>query len=235
MKLSKFLMATAILFIGALIMAASGNALAGLIAMPVTSYAFQSVTGISLFDSHGLAMATLAAIPRTPQQTVNPGGGRRLFLIATDQITGEWPKRADILGGEVTTAPTLVTGTPAATFIEVSISDNSLKLDEALKGATGYQSWEQGLELKVAGYTKEQVAAIEKLLNTDVVAVVILTDGVRVVLGTSLMGLQFEITHTTGAKGGDRREWTLKAKNDGYQFGYVPLGAALAIPGVTLV
>ncbi|MVM37276.1 hypothetical protein GO730_05875 [Spirosoma sp. HMF3257] len=158
-----------------------------------------------------------------------------MFLSPTDNFTGEWPKRADITAGEITVVPTMVTGPPAGTFIEVAISDNSLKLDEALKGATGYQSWEQGLELKVAGYTKEQCAAIEKLLNVDVVAVVILTDGLRVVMGTSLMGLQFEIVHTTGAKGGDRREWTLKAKNDGYQFGYIPLGAALAIPGVTLV
>lgn len=235
MKLTKFLMATVILLIGALTIAATDNALAGLVSMPVASYAFQHVTGVRLFDSHGLALATLAAIPRTPQQTVNPGGGRRLFLCPTDNFTGEWPKRADITAGEVTVVPTMVTGPPAGTFIEVAISDNSLKLDEALKGATGYQSWEQGLELKVAGYTKEQCAAIEKLLNVDVVAVVILTDGLRVVLGTSLMGLQFEIVHTTGAKGGDRREWTLKAKNDGYQFGYVPLGAALAIPGVTLV
>ncbi|QMW04087.1 hypothetical protein [Spirosoma foliorum] len=235
MKFTKFLMASAMLIFATVIIATTDNVLAGLISMPVTSYAFWSVTGVRLFDSHGLAMATLAAIPRTPQQTVNPGGARRLFLCPTDQFTGEWPKRADITAGEVTVVPVLVTGPPAGTFIEVAISDNSLKLDEGLKGATGYQSWEQGLELKVAGYTKEQVAAIEKLLNVEVVAVAILTDGLRVVMGTSLMGLQFEIVHTTGAKGSDRREWTLKAKNDGYQFGYIPLGAALAIPGVTLV
>ncbi|MVM37275.1 hypothetical protein GO730_05870 [Spirosoma sp. HMF3257] len=65
MKLTKFLMATVILFAGALTIAATDNALACLVAMPVTSYAFQRVTGFRLFDSHGLALATLAAIPRT--------------------------------------------------------------------------------------------------------------------------------------------------------------------------
>ena len=234
MKLLKILMSLVLVFIGALVVTETGNVLAGVVTMPLASYVVTATTGVSLFDSHGMAVATLAALNRTPQQTVNPGGGRRLFLIPTDQFTAEWPKRADILAGECTVVPALVVGPPVGTFVEVQVSDNSLKVDEALKGPTGYQSWEQSMEVKVAGYTKDQVAAVEKLINTEVVAVVILTDGLRVVLGTSLMGLQFEVTHTSGAKGSDRREWTMKAKNDGYMFGYVPLGAALAIPGVTL-
>ncbi|OIN55495.1 hypothetical protein BLX24_30060 [Arsenicibacter rosenii] len=116
--------------------------------------------------------------------------------------------------------------------MEASISDNSLKLDEALKGATGYQSWEQMLELKIAGHTKEQCAAIDKLLNSEVVAVARSNDGKRIVLGSSYLGLQFEITHTTGAKGSDRREWTLKAKQDGYMFGYCLLADSVTLPGV---
>ena len=235
MKIFKVLASLAVVFLAALVATETGSLLAGVATMPVAVYGFEKATGTPLFDNHGLALATLAAINRTPQQTVNPGGGRRLFLCPTDQFTAEWPKRADITAGELTAVPAMVTGPPVGTFIEVQVSDNSLKIDEALKGPTGYQSWEQMLEVKVAGYNKEQCAAIEKLINTEVVAVVILTDGLRVVLGTSLMGLQFEVTHTSGAKGGDRREWTLKAKNDGYMFGYVPIGAALAIPGVTLV
>lgn len=235
MKIFKILMSLAMIFMAALVATETGSALAGVATMPVAAYAFELATGTPLFDNHGLALATLAAINRTPQQTVNPGGGRRLFLCPTDQFTAEWPKRADITAGELTGVPAMVVGPPVGTFIEVQVSDNSLKADEALKGPTGYQSWEQMLEVKIAGFGKEQCAAIEKLINTEVVAVVILTDGQRIVLGTSLMGLQFEVTHTTGAKGGDRREWTLKAKNDGYMFGYVPIGAALAIPGVTLV
>ncbi|WP_020603121.1 hypothetical protein [Spirosoma spitsbergense] len=234
MKFAKILMSFLVVAIGAFVATETGSVLAGVVAMPLSSQVFTAATGISLFDSHGLALATLAAIPRTPQQTVNPGGGRKLFLCPTDQFTAEWPKRADILAGELAVAPAMVVGPPVGTFTEVQVSDNSLKADEALKGSTGYQSWEQMLEVKVAGFNKDQVAAIEKLINTEVVAVVILTDGQRIVLGTTLMGLQFEVVHTTGAKGGDRREWTLKAKNDGYMFGYVPIGAALAIPGVSL-
>lgn len=233
MKFAKILMSMVVLAVGTLVMAHTGSVLAGVATMPLATLALEKATGVTLFDGTGLAMATLAVIPRTPQQVVNPGGGRRLFLIPTDQITSEWPKLADIVDGESAVAPTLVAGTPAPTFTECQVSDNSLKVDEALKGATGYQSWEQMLEVKIAGFTKAQVAAIQKLLNTEVVAVVVLTDGQRIIVGSSFMGLQFEITHTTGSKGGDRREWSLKAKNDGYQFGYVPVAAALAIPGVS--
>jgi hypothetical protein len=52
------------------------------------------------------------------------------------------------------------------------------------------------------------------------------------VLGTSLSGLTFEVMHTTGSKGGDRREWTLKAKQDGYMFGGTPIADTVALPGV---
>lgn len=212
---------------------ATNNVLAGVVAMPLATAGFQAVTGLSLFEPTTAAYATLAAIPRTPQQTINPGGARRLFLIATDQFAAEYPKRSLITDGQITAAPTFITGTPAPAFVEVQVSDNSLKLDGSLKGSTGYQSWEQSLEVKIAGYTKEQCAAIDKLINTEVVAAVVMNDGQRVIAGSSFMGLQFEVMHTTGAKGSDRREWTLKAKQDGYMFNYMPVADSIAIPGVS--
>ncbi|GAB4050445.1 hypothetical protein [Spirosoma litoris] len=233
MKIAKILMSLALVFIGALVATETGNVVAGVVSMPLASYVVTATTGVSLFDSHGMAVATLAAIPRTAQQVANPGGGRRLFLIPTDQFTAEWPKRADIVDGESAVAPTLATGAPAPTFIEVQVSDNSLKIDQSLKGPTGYQSWEQSLDVKIAGFGKAQVAAIDKLLNTECVAVVVLTDGKRVVVGSSFLGIQFEIAHTSGAKGSDRREWTLKAKQDGYMFGYVPLADTVTLAGVS--
>ena len=235
MKLSGFysiLVGLILLLIGSSVAVATDNVVAGLVSIPVVSAGFQFATGYQLFDYKVAAFTALAAIPRTKQQTINPGGGRRLFLIATDNFAAEWPKKSEIVEGEITEAPTLLAGPPAPTFVEVQVSDNSLKLDGALKGATGYQSWEQSLEVKIAGYTKEQCAAIEKLINTEVVAVSILNDGVRTVSGTSFLGLQFEVTHTTGAKGSDRREWTLKAKNDGYMHNYLPLAEEITIPGV---
>ncbi|MCX6216556.1 hypothetical protein [Spirosoma sp.] len=222
----------ALLLIGSLVAVSTGNVLAGLVSIPAVSLGVTYATGVQLFDLNQVAFTTLASIPRTKQQTINPGGGRKLFLMATDNFAEEWPKKADIVDGEITAAPSFVTGGTAPVFVEVQVSDNSLKQDGALKGASGYQSWEQSLEVKIAGFTKEQCDAIEKLINTEVVAVCILNDGVRTVSGTSLLGLQFEITHTTGAKGSDRREWTLKAKQDGFMHNYMPIADTVTIPGV---
>ncbi|GAB3790147.1 hypothetical protein GCM10028818_59840 [Spirosoma horti] len=226
-----------LLFIGSAVAVETDSVLFGVASIPAVSMGFTHVTGVQLFDTKAIAFVTLAAIPRTKQQTINPGGGRRLFLIATDNFSAEWPKKTEIVEGEITVAPTLVAApanSPATAFIEVQVSDNSLKLDGALKGATGYQSWEQSLEVKIAGYNKEQCAAIEKLINTEVVAASILNDGVITISGTSFLGLQFEVTHTTGAKGSDRREWTLKAKNDGYMHNYMPLKDDVTLPGVSV-
>lgn len=232
------IMGFAPVLVGALVAQATGNVLAGIVSIPAIAYGVQMVTGMPLFSADGLALGALATIKRPAQGVANPGGGRRLFLIGVDGFTADWPKNADITDGEITVVPPLAAAqvgppaVPAATFVEVDVSDNSLKIDESMKGPVGYQSWEQSIEVKVAGYNKAQVAAIEKLLNQEVVALVVQADGTRVIVGTSAIGQQFEITHTSGAKGSDRREWTLKSKQDGYMHGYLPLATALAVPGI---
>lgn len=222
----------ALLLLGAVVAQATDNVLLGVASMPVAGYVWQTATGLSVVSGESAFYMVLAAIPKTAQGAPNPGGIRKIFLIATDQITGEWPKRSLIEEGELDTAPTLASGTPSPTFVEAAISDNSGKADSSLKGAVGYQSWEHGLELKIAGFTKVQCAAIEKLLNTEVIAVCLLNDGTRVVYGSSYTGLNFEIMHTTGAKGSDRKEWTCKAKQDGYMHGGVILADSVTLPGV---
>ncbi|KAB7728003.1 hypothetical protein F5984_19810 [Rudanella paleaurantiibacter] len=231
--------ALALVLMGALVAMATGNELAGIATIPAVSYGLQYVTGYSLFSAEGgLAFGALSPIKRPKQGVANPGGGRRLFLIGVDQITADWPLESQVVDGEITAPPTLAAAqvgppaVPAGAFVEVDVSDNSLKLDQSMKGSVGYQSWEQSIEVKIAGYTKEQVAAVEKLLNQEVVAVVIQADGTRVVVGTVAIGQQFEVMHTTGAKGSDRREWTLKSKQDGYMHGYLPLAANVIIAGI---
>ena len=234
----KYLAAFGLVMIGAMVAHASQNVLLGVAAIPAASYAVQTATGYSLFTGEGLAFGALVGIKRPGQGKANPGGGRRLFVVNVDGLTTDWPKEADIVNGEIITAPPLaaaVVGPPsvaAAAFVEFDVSDNSLKLDEAMKGAVGYQSWEQGMEVKVAGFSKDQVGAVEKLLNQEVIQVVVQADGTRVVVGTTAIGQQFEVMHTTGAKGGDRREWTLKSKQDGYMHGYLPLASSVVIPGL---
>ncbi|WP_375445731.1 hypothetical protein [uncultured Fibrella sp.] len=238
MKYFKVLMGVALVLLASLVVQATGNVLLGVATIPAVTYLVQVTAGFSLFSADKLVLGSLISIKRPGQGQPNPGGGRRLFLVPINELTAEWPKRADIIAGELTVAPPLqvaAAGPPAITagaFVEVDVSDASLKIDQALKGASGYQSWEQSVEVKIAGFNAAQCAGIDKLLNQEVVAVVLSNDGTRIVVGSSFNGLQFEITNTSGAKGSDRREWSLKAKQDGYMFGYQPIATSVVIPGI---
>lgn len=207
--------------------ATKGNLLFSLLSIPVAAYAFQTYTGIS-FDSQS-GLCTLAAIPKVACGTPNPGGLQKLYLISSDKVIGSYPKTADVTDGEITVAPTLEVG---ASFIEVGITSKTTKFDANLKGTSRHQIWEHMFECKVAGYTKEQCAAIEKLLNGDVMAVGIYNDGIRSLIGSSYLGLEIEVSHTSGAAGADRREWTIKGKNDGYIMGATPVASTVTLPGL---
>lgn len=207
--------------------ASEGNILFSLLSIPLASYAWQTYTGISFDIQSGLC--TLAAIPKAACGTPNPGGLAKLYLISADKVTGAYPKTADVTAGEITVAPTLAEG---ATFIEVGITSKTAKFDANLKGTSLHQIWEHMFECKVAGYTKEQCAAIEKLLNGDVIAIGIYNDGIRSLIGSSYLGLEIEVSHTSGAAGADRREWTIKGKNDGYIMGATPIAASVTLPGL---
>ncbi len=174
------------------------------------SYVMQSVFGIQINSLEGFSTMVLAHIRTTSAGTPNPGGGRKLWIIAKDQFTADWGHIA--VAGEITAAPTLAA---QAGFVELEVADNSLKLDQALKGSAGYQAFETAFEVKIAGDYKEQTVAVEKLINTEVIAVIELNDLQRKTVGSTIFPLTFEITHTTGAKGSDQRGWTFKAKQDG--------------------
>lgn len=217
------------LFAGAFAFAFTGNVIAGMAATSLFMHVAVYITGYQ-FDASQFVLSTLVSIPATAPGVGNPGGGRKLYLAAVEAFTQEYPLSEDILEGEVITAPTLTAG---ETFIEVAISDNSLKIDHQLTGPAGYQSYEHMLEVKIAGYNKIQTAAIEKLLNRQVVAVAVLNDGQRVMVGTNYLGLDLEIVHTTDARGTGRREWTIKGKQSGYMWGVLPLKDTVVIPGMT--
>lgn len=208
-NLISVLIVIASLCVGALALFSSGNIPFAFLAVFATSYVFQSVTGIA-FRSVGSFTMVLAGIKTTASGTPNPGGGRKVWIIAKNQFTSDWG-HVDV-AGEITAVPALVA---LAGWVELEVADNSLKLDQALKGAAGYQAFETGFELKIAGDYKEQTVAVTKLINTEVVAVIQLNDLQRKTVGSTIFPLTFEISHTTGAKGNDQRGWSLKAKQDG--------------------
>lgn len=187
----------------------TGNIIAFAIATYLTSFALQALTSIS-FESALPTLLVLVPIKKTASGTPNPGGGRKVWIAPVDIFTAEWGNTG--VAGKISTAPTMVVDSG---FVELEVSDNSLKLDQALKGPVGYQAFETSFELKIAGDYADQTVAIEKLINTEVVAVFQMNDLQRKTVGSTIFPLTFEITHTTGAKGSDQRGWTLKAKQDG--------------------
>lgn len=195
--------------VGGFAFAESNNFLLSFLFSFGASTTLQYATGIHL-QSISYTTMVLAPIRTTAAGTPNPGGGRKLWLIAKDQFDADWGHEA--VEGEITAQPDLVAN---SVFVELEVADNSLKLDQSLKGPVGYQAFETAFEVKVAGDYKAQTVAVEKLINTEVVAVIQLNDLQRKSVGSTIFPLTFEISHTTGAKGSDQRGWTFKAKQDG--------------------
>ncbi|MCK8493788.1 hypothetical protein M0L20_18120 [Spirosoma sp. RP8] len=149
MKFFKVFLGLALFAIAGLVAEQTGNVLAGIASIPLLTYGFESFTGLSLLSGPLALYGALSPIKRPAQGEANPGGGRKLWLIGVDSIVGEWPKKGDIVDGEIINPPVLAA---SAVFIEVAVSDNSLKIDQNMKGSSGYQSWEQMIEVKIAGF-----------------------------------------------------------------------------------
>jgi hypothetical protein len=212
--------------LGTLAFSFTGNFIAGFAAASLTMHAYVYITGFQ-YDSSMFVLSTLVSIPASAPGKGNPGGGRKLYLAPVETITGIYPVESNIVNGELIAGPAFETG---EAFVEVAISDKSLKIDQQQTGTVGYQSYQHMLEVKIAGYGKEQVNAISKLLNRSVVAMVVLNDGQRVLLGTNYLGLDLEIVHTTEAGGAGRREWTIKGQQTGYMHGYLPIADSAIVP-----
>ncbi len=156
-------------------------------------------------------MCVLTHLKKTGCGTANPGGGRNVWIAPLDGFVGDWGHIEDATG-KVVADPVMKAGYK---WVELEVSEKSLKLMQNLKGGAGYQSWETAFELKVAGMSPEQRLAVESFVNTEVVAVVRMNDLQKVIVGNTIFPLEFEIAHDSGAKGSDPRGYTLKAKNDG--------------------
>jgi len=171
----------------------------------------------------------LVNLPRSECQKPNPGGNRKFYVAACEDFTAEWPKEADVddTTGLVTVAPPLAVG---KFFAEIEFTDNTAKADYAKEGDEGHQSYKHMAECKLSGYNGKQYLALKKFLNMRFVLVSKHGDKSMVVYGTSEDGLSMKETHTTGVKGNDKREFTLKMEQDGLDLAPPILGAAITVP-----
>lgn len=173
------------------------------------------------------AGATLATLSRKERGVANLGGIRQIILFAEGDFTAEWPKTSDVATGTLSVAPPLTAGTFG---VVLTMDLNTGRLKSARKGEIGYQNVDVDGEMKFAGYSAAQAAALDKTLNQGGVAICIYKDGTRVVAGTNLEPLMFEDSTDSGAKADDKLQIDLKFKGSGYAFHPPVLAASVVIP-----
>lgn len=213
------------LILGAAIFAHTGNVLAFGLTSFTSSYLLFNVTGITISGTLPSLFCVLTHIKKGACGIGNPGGVAKVWIISKDQIEGDWGYVA--VAGIIAAAPTLIEDSDG--FFEVEVTDKKAQANQSLRGASGYSSFEKGLEIKTHGDTAAQTVAIEKLINAEVIAVYQMNDGVKKVLGSTLFPVTLEATHGTG-EGGGERGWTISFKSMGDTAPNYFLGNAVTLP-----
>lgn len=198
------------LFAGGFVFAGTGNIIAGAAATYAASEVIQFFTGPLSVQGLPSALCVLAAIKESGCAIPNPGGINKIWVAPKDQFDGEWG--IVNTAGEITTNPVMKEGFVG--FTEIGITDKKAKANQSLKGATGYQTFEKGLESKIAGDTVAQTLAISKFINTEVICVYQMNDGQRKIAGNTYFPLTFEADSDTAENGGER-SWVIRLKSAG--------------------
>lgn len=165
----------------------------------------------------------------TARGNSNLGGIARMVAFAESDFTvgTGWPKRSDVVAGEVATAPPLGAGVTGA---ELSFDHGSCRVKSSKKGPLGYQSHEHEVEAKFAGVSKTQMEAAELFFNEGGVIVAYYKNGSRRVYGASWNPLVIEESDDSGAKGGDMNAISFKAKASDLNFHAPFLATTVVLP-----
>jgi hypothetical protein len=179
----------------------------------------------------GMATVSLANLNGSSYQKPNPGGTRTLLLALSKDISGVWPKSANIVGGELTTGPTMKTDKKWA---EYEFPDGTFNLSDDGSGDPGFQSFKHTVEFMIAGFAKDIQVEIMKHLNAGSVIIGELNDGQYFVAGSSDNPIFIKPSGTSGKKGNDKRGYTMKGEQDGFMWPLTPLSTSVATALVLL-
>ena len=171
------------------------------------------------------AVVNFANLDGQSYQEANPGGLRKVYMIASRLITGIWPNKTVITAGEITALPTLVATNKFAVY---DFPDGKASVDSDQSGEPGFQSYKHSAELMIAGFSKGLQAEMQKHLNAGTVMVVEMNDGQLVVIGASDNPIFFKKSFKGGKKGNDPRGFTLKGEQDGFMWDLLPLSSTIA-------
>ncbi|MEA5257193.1 hypothetical protein VB264_05300 [Arcicella aquatica] len=228
----KNLVVSFIFLLAGLVLGASvletGNVFQGLLAVGAVTSALGQVTG-SVLPAEMFFCVSLTTVPKSPCNKVNPGGNKKWLVCATEDFSRAWPEEADV----DTTTGAIITPIPlkvGKAFAEIEFTDNTAKADYAKEGESGHESYKHMAEAKISGYNSTQWLALRKFLNMRFVLIVKHGDKNMVVYSHSEDGFALKESHTTGLKGSDKREFTIKMDQDGLAMAPPILGAAVNVP-----
>ncbi len=157
-------------------------------------------------------------------QAPNPGGYRKVLIILSRMIQGNWPNKASIANGEITALP-MLRGTNK--FAEYTFPDGSASADFDGNGDPSFQSFKHGMELMTAGFSKMLVSEIQKHLNAGSVVIMEMNDSQYVVVGSSDNPVFLKPSFKGGKKGSDKRGTTFKGEVDGMMWPLLPIAETL--------
>lgn len=219
----------AILMIGAVTLALSGNVLLAVGAMSVVAAAISSFLGVNIWHVEGLACTALVGLKRKCQSPTM-GGAKRLYIVLTEDLVSEFLTydMAKTTGEFAGPIPLVAT----KKFIEIEAWYDSTKFDTEMKIGAGFT---QSIEFKVIGYDKDIVKVMSLLYEAPVNVVVQGNDDKLYWLGQKYIPMMFESKGVLPEKGTARKEVTFTAKQDGMQVPVFPLDAALTIEAAPLV
>jgi hypothetical protein len=168
------------------------------------------------------AVLNFAALDATSHQIGNPGGTRTLLAILAKSIIGVWPKKADIVGGEIVNSPATLNN---AKFAKYDCPDGTVEIMSEKQGDPGFQSYKHAIEFMFSGYSKEIQVELSKYMNAGAVFVLEQNDGSYCVAGSSDNPIFVKQSFKGGKKGSDKRGFTMKGDQDGFIWDLLPLGA----------
>ncbi|MBO9640167.1 MAG: hypothetical protein J7576_18500 [Siphonobacter aquaeclarae] len=173
----------------------------------------------------GMAVVSLANLDGSSEGVANPGGTRSLYIISKNDVSGVWPKAADVTTGEITVLPTMVTGKK---FAEYKFPDGTFELGDEKSGEPGYQAYKHTVGFSQAGFSKSLIAELQKHLNAGSIVIAQLNDSVLAVAGSSDNPIYLKSNFKSGKKGNDKRGYDLKGEQDGFMWGILPLSSTIA-------
>jgi len=221
-----------LLIVGAVLVALmAGMQAAGpvgaLLAAGATYSAVQYAGLVEIPTASFWTLTSFANLSRRARQLDNLGGLVEILILSEEDLTDNWPKKADVMAGVVTAPPPLVT---AKSFAKMVFDTDSGMIKISRKGELGYQNHSLEGGAKLAGVSKEQFAALGLTANCGAVLICKDQEGRRWIAGTKYRPCTLEYDANWGGKADDKKQIDIKFKGDGYSFAMPELDAAAVIP-----